>query len=528
MNRLKALVRLEIQNLMATMNVVSTRTSKNHHWGLLAGLLPAGIIIYLFATYSLAIFSTLPKEYSSVGLLMLLVLLFFVLLYLCGYSAYGHLFGFKDYDFLMSLPLDEKEIFLSKTLSFILVNYFYTFCAFISIFGVYIVVYQEGLLTLLHSILLFLAFPFIPFIIACIFAFVISMVGNRSKHKGVLKIVATVVAVIVMVAGINYMNFALLGTNMDLAATYNNFKQYVPFIYYGVMALAESNFVMQLLALVIQTGIFATFIVFFSKYFIKMNRILMIGYKRKDYRYQKQLSSSVFIALLKREWSRYLSNTTYVINTAFGPLMSVIGVGYLLLERSTVQTILDSFPRMDMFAFIAAMFLFTTGLVSTTYSSISLEGKQLWILKSLPLTTADIFTAKIVLNMLVIFPLSAISATLCVFLMGFGVMEWILLIVIIFANTLFSSLLGLATNLCFPKLDWEREIYVVKNSMAVFVMTLIEMVWMAICAFIGYQLFGTDKMMIFICGATLMLMGFNGFLYYWLKQKGTQKFMRLA
>ena len=528
MNRLKALIRLEIQNLMATMNVVSTRTSKKHHWGVLASLLPAGIIIYLFATFSITFFSVLPKEYSSVGLLMLLVLLFFVLLYLCGYSAYGHLFGFQDYDFLMSLPLDEKEIFLSKTLSFIIVNYFYTLCAFIPIFGVYIVVYQQGFLTFIHSILLFLVFPFIPFIIACIFAFFISMVGNRSKHKGALKIVATTVAVIAMVAGINYMNFALLGSNMDLVTTYHNFKQYVPFIYYGVMALSENNFVMQLLTLAIQTGIFVAFIFFFSKYFIKMNRILMIGYKRKDYHYQKQISSSVFMALLKREWSRYLNNTTYVINTAFGPLMSVIGVGYLLLERSTIQTVLGNFPQIEMFASIAGMFVFATGLISTTACSISLEGKRLWILKSLPLATEDIFAAKIALNMLVIFPLNAISATLCVFLLGFGLMEWVLLMIIIFTNTLFSSLLGLAVNLCFPKLDWDREVYVVKNSMSIFVMTMIEMVLMAVCAFIGYQLFGTDKLMFFVYGVILVLIGFSGFLYFWIKRKGIQKFMRLA
>ena len=47
---------------------------------------------------------------------------------------------------------------------------------------------------------------------------------------------------------------------------------------------------------------------------------------------------------------------------------------------------------------------FGVGLTCTTGSSISIEGKNLWILKSSPLEVKDIFISKIAVNIILLVP----------------------------------------------------------------------------------------------------------------------------
>ena len=103
-------------------------------------------------------------------------------------------------------------------------------------------------------------------------------------------------------------------------------------------------------------------------------------------------------------------------------------------------------------------------MMTTTATSISMEGKNWWILKSLPLTTKNILDGKILMNLLLLLPFYLLSELFLIVALkpGAGELLWLLLIPAVII--LFSCVYGIAVNLRFPVLVWESEVRIVKQS----------------------------------------------------------------
>lgn len=103
-------------------------------------------------------------------------------------------------------------------------------------------------------------------------------------------------------------------------------------------------------------------------------------------------------------------------------------------------------------------------MMTTTSTSISMEGKNWWIVKSLPLSVKNILDAKILMNLLLMLPFYLLSELLLVFALKPDVWEFLWLVLIPAAMILFSCVYGITINLHFPVLEWESEVSVVKQS----------------------------------------------------------------
>ena len=107
-------------------------------------------------------------------------------------------------------------------------------------------------------------------------------------------------------------------------------------------------------------------------------------------------------------------------------------------------------------------------LSCTTSSSISLEGKNLWIVKSIPVDPLKIFFSKINVNFWITFIPGVISIFIINYLFKLGISNLLLNILIISNYAFLVSILGLIINLHFPYFDWKNEVRVIKQSLAVF------------------------------------------------------------
>ena len=103
-------------------------------------------------------------------------------------------------------------------------------------------------------------------------------------------------------------------------------------------------------------------------------------------------------------------------------------------------------------------------MMNTTSTSVSMEGKEWWILKSLPLPPKMILDSKLCFNLLLIAPFYLISQVfLGIALRGVAVeIFWSVIIMTLFI--LCSCVGGLTANLKFPKMEWDSEVVVVKQS----------------------------------------------------------------
>jgi ABC-2 type transport system permease protein len=103
--------------------------------------------------------------------------------------------------------------------------------------------------------------------------------------------------------------------------------------------------------------------------------------------------------------------------------------------------------------------VYTPSVNPTTSCTISLEGKKLWIYKSIPTETKDILKAKTAVNIIVNLPFILIADLLMCIKFELSIFDYLLLIVLGATFILLFSLTGIMINLANPKLDFETRLW---------------------------------------------------------------------
>ncbi len=113
--------------------------------------------------------------------------------------------------------------------------------------------------------------------------------------------------------------------------------------------------------------------------------------------------------------------------------------------------------------FLPVFTVSTAGIVSAmdavSASSVSLEGKSLWILQSLPVSRREIINSKLGLHFLVTAPASALFTLAAAVVFRFSLISGVLAVLLPPAVVLLLGEIGLMLNLRFPVFDWENEAY---------------------------------------------------------------------
>jgi ABC-2 type transport system permease protein len=163
-----------------------------------------------------------------------------------------------------------------------------------------------------------------------------------------------------------------------------------------------------------------------------------------------------------------------------------------------------------------------------TAPSVSLEGKRLWVLRSLPIPSWDILKSKVMLHMVLSGIPSFIFAVVCVivFPMDAAAVTIIPMIAVIF-NLMFAFL-GLAMNLKYPNFDWTNEAVPVKQGISVMLSMLLStgiiLFFVAIYIIIDVlvKIRGIASLyMLFVMVVSAVI---TALLYFWLRNRGTKIF----
>ena len=103
---------------------------------------------------------------------------------------------------------------------------------------------------------------------------------------------------------------------------------------------------------------------------------------------------------------------------------------------------------------------------------ISLEGKRLWLAKSLPVSTFEILLSKIMVNVVIVVIPTTLFALIAGIYFNLGLFNIFFIFEFIVLSSLFTGMFGILVNLRFPKFDYDREIVVIKQSLAAFIAVL--------------------------------------------------------
>lgn len=452
----------------------------------------------------------------------------FVTIFTSLYKASSYLFQSKDYEILASLPIKQSTILGSKLLMLLLNNYLFA-SAFILIPGiVYFIKMDTHLMYLPFLMILALIAPLIPTLVSSIIAFLISNISSRSKNNNLVSIILNLALILVAL----FISFDLQNIIMHLIQNSSSIvevatKLYPP-AYYFVDALKNINIGSLLIFLIISILPTLLFILLVSNNFNKINSKLSESYRSNDYELQELQPSKPVKALFKKDLKRYLSSTIYVMNSCIGMiLLPLFALGIVLIGYDNIASLLEISVVVDMVKIqVVGIVVFCILMSNTSCVSISIEGKNLWILKSFPIDEMDIFKSKILLNILLTLPISVLSFLVIGLKLNFGLYTMIPVIISIVLISIFSASLGLFINLLYPKLEFTSDVQAVKQSASVIINMISSLLYVAILCGIGYGLKISQFEVFLMISNIITFISILG-LYHLLKDKGVKLFKNL-
>ena len=176
----------------------------------------------------------------------------------------------------------------------------------------------------------------------------------------------------------------------------------------------------------------------------------------------------------------FFKTPVFIVNAGFSIVLFIIVVIGLCIKYNDVFDLLKSIMPLKVLdsylsIFIFILISFTAFMTSITNSVISLEGKNINILKSLPINTKTILMSK-VYAALSITTIPLIIGDIILFIrFKLSIIEMILLLAFSIIIPLLSHFIGLIMNLKYPKLDFENSSEVVKQSTSSFLSVMIGM-----------------------------------------------------
>lgn len=444
------------------------------------------------------------------------------------YKASSYLFQSKDYEVLTSLPIKQSSILSSKIIMLILNNYLFALPCLLIPGIVYFIKVNTGALYFPFLIILILTTPLIPTIISSIIAFIITNISSRSKKNNLISIVLNLSLVaIVVILSFNLQNVMMSIIQNSSSIIEATQKFYMP-AYYFVDALKNNSMMSLLIFVLISIVPTVLFVYLFANNFNKINSKLSETYKTNNYKFKELKSSKPVIALLKKEVKRYFSSTIYVMNTFVGMIMLfVFTVAIVLIGYDKIAQILEIAVVKEMIALqMIGITLFCIIMTNTACVSISLEGKNLWILKSSPIKEIDIFKSKILLNIILTIPISIICFIILSFRLGFDMKFTALVILTIILISIFIATLGIFINLLYPKMDFTSDVAVVKRGASVMISMISNILFIAIICGIGHVL-KISNINTFLIFANIITTISIFIIYMLLKNKGIEIFRSL-
>lgn len=465
-NKYLLLLKMQLYNLFGINRILHSHSKKEKQRSMALGgifILVIGLMIAYSTIISISLASmgavnVLPTISTLVCSLITLILTFL--------KSSGVLIGLRDYDMVMSLPVKNLEVVLSRLTMIYLTNLLISVIVVLPsvvIFGINSEVGSSGNTMFLLS---FLILPVIPMIISLGLGVLISVISSQSKHKNVFSLVLSTLIILFIIAASTRAQNMNADEILNIGILFSNManKLYPPAALIS-KAIEQQNWLYFLAFAGISVLIGIIFVAVVAHFYQKMNTAT---FNHSAARYEEKVLkvSSPFRAMYKREFDRYFSCTIYALNSTIGMVLLLVMALLLLFispETLAQQSGITGLSQMlrRVLPLVIAVFITMT---STASASLSLEGKNRWIMCSVPVRAIDIFNSKIAVNLTVICPFALISAVLLGFKMGVSMPQTVLLCIVPAVYACFISVLGMYMNVKFPKYDWPSEYYAIKGG----------------------------------------------------------------
>ena len=539
---MKKLISLIKACMTSDMNVFKIKQKKNGKKNniLLPVVISLLIMFYIWSNSNMLFEKMAPLHLQVLLVSMFVVGISFFTVIEGVYKTGALLFNCKDDQLLLSLPIKRSTVLFVRIFKFYIFEVIFNSIWLLPIMIAYIRWGETINWTYyLVSIIMLFFLPVIPIVLSCIIGAITSSLSSRFKYKNAAQIIISMAACL----GIIYLSMNLEGLYKYIITHSTSINDFITKIYYPAGVYADLIIKFDIVKLLVFIGInlliFTLGVLVLSKVYFKINSRLKKVTTSKKVKIDNLVikKNSSMISLIKKEFNTFFKTPVFIVNAGFSLVLFILISIVLCIKFNDFLPILTDqtsgfgysketiMNNLSLLVFI--LVLFTSFTTSITNSVISLEGRNINILKSLPIKTKDILLSKIFGSLALTIPVLLVGDIILFIRFNINPIECILLLVLSILLPFISSFIGIITNLKYPKLDWENEAEVVKQSTSSFMAVMTGMVLMFVSVFIIMTILGKIDSIIILLIAIVIFGIIDLVLYLYLSKKGTKLFNEL-
>ena len=430
---------------------------------------------------------------------MIVVLLF------CVVGVIGILFQSKDMEFLASLPLSGGTVFAAKFALVYFSELLVTLALVYPAIVIYGIVAEMGALFYVSALVVTLILPMIPLAVATLLSLVLMRFSGLSKHREkfvmIIGIALTLTLVIGqqvfsaqmnMSGGFNEQDIAnLLEENSGLLDVVG--RSFPPAMWAAKAAAGGSGslaswglYVLSSLAALALT-VFVGAKLFLSGALARLEsskRGKKAGLKRDSMR-----SGSAVFAIMKNEVRTVMRSSVFAMNSVIGVLLFPVMIAIMAVsmtmqigaaaDMNTAIAMLgefaDSVNPTIIFgvALIAGVFVCLSNMTAST--TFSREGKNFWLVKSLPVSYREQAYGRLLFGIIVNALTIILSVIALAVIVPAAAVTLSLAAVCAIAGSVCPIALGMIVDMRKPKLNWQSEAEAIKQNFNGFLGMLLSM-----------------------------------------------------
>ncbi len=466
MRSIRLLTALELRSLWGINRFLHTRDKKERqHYRLLAAamLLVAGMFCFytvalVFGLCSLGLADAVPAYFA----LLTSLVIFFINLFVAGNT----LFSKKGYELLISLPLPPRAVVIARFLSLYIQDLLFALAVMLPGLVTLGILSPMGIGAWCVAFFGVLLLPAVPLGLAAALGTSVMALSSRMKHKSLVQSALTVAFVLaVLVGSVSVGGEAEEWDVAWISSLAVQLGDVICTVYPPAAWFSAGVLRMDLLRLLLLFGVSAAAVLLTvlaaGKLFSPVMRRLYATAARHDYKLGALASRGLLRTLYARECKRYFSSSIYVTNTIVGPILGALLSGTLCFTG--IDAVATMLP-VDIARIVPLLFSAVFCMMTTTSVSVSMEGKQIWLLKSLPIPTKSLLDAKILFNLSLMLPFYLLSEFFLLLALKPSLLQAVTLLLLPALIALFVTVFGITVNLKLHSFDWEREEHVVKQS----------------------------------------------------------------
>ena len=439
---------------------------------LLFALVEALICLYAWMAAQLAAGAMMQGAYFPVVFLLVAIVTFA----LTVANVNGKVFGFRDYEMTVSLPVSTAQLASAKILFVYLENLAASACILLPfwIFGGAMMPFSVE--THLCVLLVLFFVPLVPSALAVFVGALLAVVTARMKRK---ELVQTIFFILVIVAAC-LLPVLTSGTGDGTAIE-------SPLELPAWLRAPFEKFWAACVFAAASAAVFSLPCVFIGKNFARLNTMILSRKSSSAYKKKELKTSGKVRALFRKEIKALFSCPEYSINALTGTIIAVLVPVILIVtvrgEFSDLRAAV--FANSALIAPYFTAFMLFSSLTPTTYCSISLEGKSLWILRSAPLDGGQVLLSKMLVHLAAETLPGVLVAAVFGGVLGFGFFYVLSSVLCVAAMSAALGGFALLLNLRFPVLEWEKISVPVKQSRSCLFSMLVSFAGLGLVLLIG-------------------------------------------